>query len=196
MRDTDEVAVAFFGDGAISQGAFHEAFNLAGLWDLPLVGIIENNQYGEMTGIEDHHPSESLDDLTIYGEPYGMHREQVDGMDVEAVYGAASDAIERARNGDGPSLIECIAYRFEGHHEGDSEFYRDEEEIEEWREKDPIRTYPEKLAEEGVLSEEEYVDLESDVRAEIQAAIEFAKESPLPEPEAAYEGLYSEEADT
>jgi len=196
MRGTDEVAVAFFGDGAISQGAFHEAFNLAGIWDLPLVGIIENNQYGEMTGVEDHHPAESLDDLTIYGEPYGMTRQQVDGMDVEAVYEAASQAVEQARNGGGPSLIECTAYRFEGHHEGDSEFYRDEDEIEEWRQKDPLRTYPEKLADEGALSEEEYVDLEADVRAEIEAAIEFAQESPLPEPEAAYEGLYSEEADS
>lgn len=193
MRDADEVAIAFFGDGALSQGAFHETMNLAAIWDLPLVGIVENNQYGEMSGLEEHHPEESLDDLTVYGEPYGVTRQQVDGMDVEAVYEAASDAVERARNGEGPSLIECVAYRFEGHHEGDSEFYRDEEELAEWRQKDPVRTYPTKLQEEGVITEEEYADLEDEIEAEIEAAIEFARDSPLPEPESAYEGLYSEE---
>lgn len=193
MRDTDQVAVAFFGDGALSQGAFHETFNLAAIWDLPIVGVIENNQYGEMTGLDAHHPADSLDDLTVYGEPYGVTRERVDGMDVEAVYETASAAIERARNGDGPSIIECVAYRFEGHHEGDSEFYRDEDELAEWREKDPVRTYPEKLIDEGVLGEDEYDELEADVEREIQSAIEFARDSPFPEPEAAYEGLYGEE---
>lgn len=193
MRDTDQVAVAFFGDGALSQGAFHEAFNLASIWDLPLVGIIENNQYGEMSGLEEHHPEESLDDLTVFGEAYGVERQRVDGMDVEAVYDAASDAIQRARNGEGPSLVECVAYRFEGHHEGDSEFYRDEEELAEWREKDPVATYPKKLTGEGVLTEEEYASLEAEIEREIQAAIEFARDSAFPEPESAYEGLYAKE---
>jgi pyruvate dehydrogenase E1 component alpha subunit len=89
-------------------------------------------------------------------------------------------------------VIECVAYRFEGHHEGDTEFYRTEEDMAEWRAKDPLRTYPERLVEEGVLSEEEYAEMEADVEAEIQAAIEFAKESPVPDPQSAYEGLYSE----
>ncbi|MGM0591350.1 MAG: thiamine pyrophosphate-dependent dehydrogenase E1 component subunit alpha [Halobacteriota archaeon] len=193
MRGSDQVAVSFFGDGALSQGAFHEAFNLAGVWDLPLVGIVENNQYGEMSGVEEHHPEESLDDLTVYGEPYGARREQVDGMDVEAVYEAATDAVERARNGEGPQLVECVAYRFEGHHEGDTEFYRDEVELDEWRAKDPLRTYPRRLIDEGVLTEDEYETLESEVQTEIQEAIEFARENPFPDPEAAYEGLYGEE---
>jgi pyruvate dehydrogenase E1 component alpha subunit len=192
MRDSDQVAVAFFGDGALSQGAFHETFNLAGIWDLPLVGIVENNQYGEMSGLEEHHPASSLDDLTVYGEPYGVDRYQVDGMDVEAVYDTASKAIERARNGEGPSLIECVAYRFEGHHEGDSEFYRDEAELAEWRKKDPVTTYPERLAEEGVLTEQEYASLEAEVEAEIETAVEFARDSSFPDPAAAYEGLYGE----
>ena len=193
MRDTEQVAVSFFGDGALSQGAFHEAFNLAGVWDLPLVGIVENNQYGEMSGLEEHHPESVLDDLSMYGEPYGVAREQVDGMDPEAVYAAATDAVERARNGGGPALIECLTYRFEGHHEGDTEFYRDEAELEEWRRKDPLETYPERLIEEDVLTEAEYAEMESEIEAEMDAAIDFARESPLPESEAAYEGLYAEE---
>jgi pyruvate dehydrogenase E1 component alpha subunit len=192
MRDTDQVAISFFGDGALSEGAFHESFNLAGTWQLPLIGIVENNLYGEMTGLDEQHPEVAVDDLTIYGEPYGAATERVDGMDVEAVYAAASEAVERARNGGGPSLIECEAYRFEGHHEGDSEFYRDDEEIDRWRERDPLETYPETLIAEGVLTREEYREMEREVEAEIQAAIEFARESEYPDPEAAYEGLSSE----
>jgi pyruvate dehydrogenase E1 component alpha subunit len=192
MRGTDQVAVSFFGDGALSEGAFHEAFNLAGTWEIPLIGVVENNLYGEMTGLDEQHPAAALDDLTVYGEPYGAAREQVDGMDVEAVYRAAQRAIERGRTGGGPSLIECVAYRFEGHHEGDSQFYRDEEEVAEWRERDPLRTYPRKLIDEGVITEAEYEEMEREVEAEIEAAIEFARESDQPDPAAAYEGLYSD----
>ena len=192
MRDTDEVAVSFFGDGALSEGAFHEAFNLAGTWELPLVGIIENNQYGEMTGLDEQHPEVSLDDLTVYGEPYGVARERVDGMDVEAVYRAAAEAIERGRAGGGPSLVECVAYRFEGHHEGDSEFYREDGELDEWTERDPLETYPRKLVDEGVLTEADYEQMEAEIEDEIEDAIEFARESDFPEPTAAYEGLYSD----
>ncbi|PSP83969.1 ABC transporter substrate-binding protein [Halobacteriales archaeon QS_1_68_17] len=192
MRDTDEVAVSFFGDGALSEGAFHESFNQAAIWELPLIGVIENNQYGEMTGLDEQHPPSTLDDLTIYGEPYGVHRERIDGMDVEEVYRTAMEAVERARNGGGPTLIECVAYRFEGHHEGDSQFYRPEGELDEWKQRDPLLTYPEKLVDEGVITEAEYVDMEEGIETEIQEAIEFARESPLPDPEQAYEGLYAE----
>jgi len=191
MRGTDEVAAAFFGDGALSEGAFHESFNQAAIWDLPLVGIIENNQYGEMSGLEDQHPPATIDDLTRYGESYGVARSRVDGMDVEAVYAAAVEAVERARNGGGPTLIECVAYRFEGHHEGDSEFYRDDEELAEWEAKDPLRTYPERLVDEGVITGAEYEEMEAAVESEIREAVEFARESPLPDPEQAYEGLHS-----
>jgi len=193
MTDSDYVAVAFFGDGATSQGAFHETFNLAAIWDLPLVGVIENNLYGEMTGIDVHHPETSLDDLTVYGEPYGVTRRQVDGMDVEEVYEVTGEAIAAARAGGGPALIECETYRFEGHHEGDTEFYRDEDELSEWRERDPLRTYPQRLAEAGVMDLDEYESLVADVRDRIEDAVEFAKDSPEPDPETAYEGLYAEE---
>jgi len=195
MRGTDQVAVAFFGDGALSEGAFHESFNQAAIWDLPLIGIVENNQYGEMSGIDEQHPPSTHDDLTIYGEPYGAHREQVDGMDVEAVYDAAARAVERARHGEGPSLVECVGYRFEGHHEGDSEFYRDDGEYEHWKSKDPVETYPERLIDEGVLTADEWAAMQADVETELDEAIEFARESPMPDPQQAYEGLYADGGD-
>lgn len=188
----EDVAVSFFGDGGLSQGAFHESFNLAAKDDLPLVGIIENNQYGEMSGIEEQHPEATLDDLTRYGEAYGVDREQVDGMDVEAVYDTASRHIQKARAGDGPSLIECVAYRFRGHHEGDSEFYRDKEEVQRWREKDPIDTYPEKLIDEGVLTDEELDSIWSAVESDIEEAVEFARDATWPDPEEAYKGVFAE----
>lgn len=187
MRQSEAVTVSFFGDGAISEGAFHEAMNMAGLWDLPLIGVIENNQFAEMTPLDDHHPAESLDDLTVYGEPYGAHREQVDGMDPDSVYEAALGAVERARDGEGPTLLECVAYRYKGHHEGDEEGYRTDEDIEEWRERDPIRTYPKRLIDDGVVTEEEVENLRAEAQAEMQDAVEFARDSPLPEPKAAYE---------
>lgn len=193
MTDSDHVSVAFAGDAATGQGAFHETFNLAGIWDLPFVGVIENNQYGEMSGLEEHHPESAVDDLTVYGEPYGVTREQVDGMDVEAVYEAACEAVARARNGEGATLIECETYRFEGHHEGDTEFYRDEDEIDEWRQRDPVQTYPRALIEDGRLSEDELEEMRAEIEAEIDEAVEFAHDSPLPDPEEAYEGVYVEE---
>lgn len=193
LRDTDQVAVAFFGDGALSQGAFHETMNQAAIWDLPLIGVIENNQYGEMSGLDDHHPASSLDDLTVFGEPYGLARAHVDGMDVETVHETARDAVERARSGGGPTLIEAITYRFEGHHEGDDEFYRDGEEVERWREQDPLRTYPRTLIDEGVVSEADWESMQEGIAEEIREAIEFARESDYPEPDAAYEGLFAEE---
>jgi len=191
MRGTDQVAVPFFGDGAPSQGAFHESFNFAGTQELPLIGVIENNMYGEMSGIEEQHPEVTHDDLTLYGEPYGADRYQVDGMDPDEVYGAAVEAIENARNGGGPALIECLTYRFVGHHEGDSKFYRDDDEEAEWEARDPIDRYPETLIDEGVITEEEFAEIQAEIEQEIEEAIEFARESPLPDLSAAYEGLYS-----
>lgn len=193
MRDSDEVAVSFFGDGALSQGSYHEAMNLAATWDLPLIGVIENNQYGEMSGVEEHHPDEVLDDLSQYGDAFGINRTQIDGMDVEEVYETASEAVDRARNGEGPTLIECVAYRYEGHHEGDTEFYRDEEELNQWQEKDPLRNYPEQLIDEGVLSAEEHEEMRDELEQEMLEAVQFARDNPFPDPEEAYTGLYAEE---
>lgn len=189
LRGADEVAVSFFGDGATAQGAFHEALNLAALWDLPFIAVVENNQYGEMSSMEEQ---QSILDLTQRAASYGIPGIDVDGMDVEDVYAATTAAAEAARAGEGPTLLVCETYRFEGHHEGDTEFYRGEEEIDEWRTRDPLLTYPEQLTEDGVLTEEELEDMRAEIQAELDAAVEFARDSPLPAPEQAYENLYAE----
>ncbi|MEF8842897.1 MAG: thiamine pyrophosphate-dependent dehydrogenase E1 component subunit alpha [Haloarculaceae archaeon] len=189
MRDAGEVCASFFGDGATAQGAFHESLNLASLWELPFVGVVENNQYGEMSSIEEQ---QSIEDLAQRAAAYDIPGVHADGMDPDDVFAAASEAVERARAGEGPTLMVCETYRFEGHHEGDSEFYRDEAELSEWRARDPLRTYPERLLDEGVLTETEYGELQEDVETEIDEAVEFARESDLPDPETAYENLYAE----
>ncbi len=185
-----EVSVSFFGDGALAQGSFHEALNLAALWDLPFVGVVEDNKYGEMTPRE---IQQSVSDLTKRAEAYGIPGTEVDGMGVEAVYSNAEAAIERARSGEGPSLLVCDTYRFRGHYEGDDCEYRPEGEFEEWQSRDPLERYPERLIDDGVLSESEWEEMCAEIEVEIDEAVEFARESPMPEPEAAYEGLYAEE---
>jgi pyruvate dehydrogenase E1 component alpha subunit len=189
LRDAGEVCASFFGDGATAQGSFHESFNLASLWDLPFVGVVENNQYGEMSSIREQ---QSIEDLAQRAASYDIPGVHADGMDPDDVFTAASEAVERARGGEGPTLLVCETYRFEGHHEGDSEFYRDEEELSEWRARDPLRTYPERLVDEDVITGSEYEDLRAEVETEIDEAVAFARESDLPDPEAAYENLYAE----
>lgn len=190
LRDAGEVAVSFFGDGATAQGAFHEAMNLAGLWDLPFVAVVENNQYGEMSSLEEQ---QSIHDLRERAVSYGVPGIDVDGMDVEDVYAATTAAVEAARDGDGPTLLVCETYRFEGHHEGDTEFYRGEEEIDEWRERDPLLTYPDKLIDDGVLTTDEWEAMREEIQVELDEAVEFARDSPLPDPGQAYANLYAEE---
>lgn len=185
-----EVAVSFFGDGATAEGAFHEALNLAALWDLPFVGVIENNKYGEMTGIE---VQQSVTDLTKRAEAYGIPGIDVDGMDPDAVYTKAAEAIARARSGEGPTLLVCDTYRFAGHYEGDDMAYRPEGELESWQERDPLEQYPDRLIEEGILSASEWDSMQRSIDADIDEAVTFARESEFPEPDEAYEGLYAEE---
>lgn len=190
LRGSGQVAVSFFGDGALAQGAFHEAMNLAALWDLPFVGVVENNQYGEMSGLEEQ---QAIEDLTARATSYGVPGIDADGMDVEEVHAAATAAIEAAREGDGPTLLVCETYRFEGHHEGDTEFYRDDDEVNEWRERDPIDTYRERLDEAGALDDAAWRSMCDEIDAALEDAVEFARTSPFPETERAYENLYAEE---
>ncbi|MFW5956960.1 MAG: thiamine pyrophosphate-dependent dehydrogenase E1 component subunit alpha [Natronomonas sp.] len=190
LRGSGQVAVSFFGDGALAQGAFHEAMNLAALWDLPFVGVVENNQYGEMSGLEEQ---QAIEDLTARATSYGIPGIDVDGMDVEEVHAAATAAIEAAREGDGPTLLVCETYRFEGHHEGDTEFYRDDDEVNEWRERDPIDTYRERLDEVGALDDAVWRSMCDEIDAALEDAVDFARNSPFPETERAYENLYAEE---
>ncbi len=190
MRGAGEVCASFFGDGATAQGSFHESLNLASLWDLPFLAVVEHNKYGEMSSTEEQ---QSVAELTDRAESYDIPAVDVDGMDPDSVYDAASDAVERARAGDGPTLLVCDTYRFRGHHQGDSEFYRDEEEMQHWRQRDPYDNYPEKLVEDGVLTEEEHEDIRHEIEQEIEEAVEFARESDMPDPEDAYTNLFAEE---
>lgn len=187
VKGTDNVAVTTIGDGGTSRGSFHTALVFAAYWDLPVVFIIENNQWAIST------PSSALapDNLSDYGIPHKIHNESIDGSDVETVYKTVSEALERARNGEGPSVIESRVARLGPHFEGDKETYRDQDEYEDERElKDPVKNYRERLLEEGVVTEREVEDMIENIRDEVQDAIEFAQESPQPEPEAAYENVY------
>ncbi len=191
LRDTDQVVACFFGDGGANQGTFHESLNLAALWKLPVIFVCENNQYAISVA---QSRSTSVQDVFVRKEAYGMHGRMVDGNDVMAVYEAAVEAVERARNGDGPSLLECKTYRWRGHYEGEADrgrTYRSAEEIEDWKSKCPIERFRKWLLQEGLLAESDFDRIELETRQEIEKAIRFAEESPFPDPEEALTGLYS-----
>ena len=188
-QDREQVAVGFLGDGAVAQGQVHEAINLAATWDLPAVFVIENNHYGEGTPVEEQH---NVDDLSDTAGAYDIPGVTVDGMDVTAVAEAVEEARKRARAGDGPTIVEAETYRYRGHYEGDEEPYRDEDEIEKWKEQDPIDRFSERLIDRGELTEEELEEMRSEVEAEIEEAIEYAQDAPLPDPSEAYEDMFAE----
>lgn len=189
-QESDGVCVSFFGEGALAEGQVHEAMNLAGVLEVPVVFVCENNQYGEMSPAEDQHHVQGFADR---GAVYGMPTETVDGMSVRAVADAATTAVERARDGDGPTLLVCETYRYRGHYEGDPEGYRDEAEIETWRSRDPIDSLASTLQEAGDLEEDILESIDDMVKAEIDEAVEFARESDMPAPETAFEGVYVED---
>ncbi|MEM3109015.1 MAG: dehydrogenase E1 component subunit alpha/beta [Candidatus Bathyarchaeia archaeon] len=187
MRDTDQVAACFFGDGAVNQGMWHEGVNLAAVWDLPLILVCENNFYASSTHIS---KSLRIERVSDRASAYGIKGVTVDGNDVLAVYEAAGEAVERARNGEGPTLIECLTYRHGGHSRGDPATYRPKDEVEEWLKRDPIPRFKARLIEWGVLKPEEAEQMESEVEDEIRRAVEFAEASPWPRPEVALEDTY------
>jgi TPP-dependent pyruvate/acetoin dehydrogenase alpha subunit len=160
----DRVAVAFFGEGAAAEGSLHEALNLASLWSLPVIFCCENNQYAELTHVSMH----LAGDIPAYARAHGLPGVSIDGNDALVVRAAADEAIARARAGDGPTLIEARTYRWSGHYVGDAETYRDQAEVEAWRERDPIARLGEQLAAE--VGEEQVAA----IRAEVQAAVEAA----------------------
>ena len=184
------VTACFFGDGALAQGPWHEGVNLAAVWNLPVLFICENNQYAEMTPTRDQH---QLDQLSDAGAAYGMPSVSVDGMDAPAVYEATREAADRAREGGGPALIECLTYRYRGHFEGDPQTYRTREEIKEWQKLDPIEALQGKLLEADELTEEAFGKLDEQIQSEVEDAVEFARNSPDPSPPAAYSDIYCEE---
>lgn len=187
---SNKVCLSFFGDGAMAEGQVHEAMNLAGVMDLPVIFVCENNQYGEMTPVEEQH---YVGGFESRGEVYDMPAVAVDGMSVNEVYESTKDAVERARTGDGPTLLICETYRYRGHYEGDQMDYRSEEELEEWRERDPIDTLATSLVDSGYLDEAEIEEIYEDRRQRIDEAVQFARDSSYPDPETAFEDVYSEE---
>lgn len=190
-RGTDQVTVCFFGDGASNTATFHEGINLAAVWNLPVVFVCENNVYG-MSVPQKHH--QKIADISIRAQAYGIPGVTVDGNDVIRVYETAVEAVGRARNNAGPTLIECKTYRHKGHFQGDPDIYRDKEEVRKWiTERDPIRNYRRFLIQSKICTEEDLERIDKEVEEEIVEAIRFAEESPLPAPEETLEDVYFEQ---
>ncbi len=188
MRGTDQVVICFLGDGATNTSRFHEGVNLAAIWNLPVVYVIENNMYAESTPLS---AVCKLANLSDRAKAYGIPGKTVDGNDVLAVYKAVREAVTRARKGQGPTLIECKTYRHRGHFEGDPQTYKTKEEVEEWRKKDPFPRFRKQLIEMGVLTKEDADKIAQEMKREIEKAVQFAEESPLPAPEEALEDVYA-----
>jgi len=176
-RGRGKVAVAFFGDGALNQGLLFEVMNMAAIWRLPTIFVCENNGYGEFTAIEDVTAGSNP---IARGQAFAIPSETVDGMDVIAVRVATQRALDRARSGGGPSFLMCNTYRYGGHHAGDKQDYKDDEEAKAWRLKDPIERLSRRLLEGKLATEAEIAALQRNVDAEVRAAIEQAKAAPLP----------------
>ena len=190
FRKTDRVAVSFFGDGASNEGSFHEAANMAALYRLPCIFVCENNGYGEYTAQADH---QAIVDVADRAAGYGMPGVVVDGMDAVAVFEAAGAAIDRARAGEGPTLLEAKTYRFFDHVgvRGMGLSYRADEELAEWQKRDPIRLFEARLEELDVLNKEQAAAVHDEVVADVKAGIDFAESSPLPDPETLLEDVYA-----
>jgi pyruvate dehydrogenase E1 component alpha subunit len=183
----DSVTVCMFGDGASNTGNFGETMNLAALWKLPIVFLVENNLYGMGTSIERH---SAVTDLSKKAEGYGVPGERIDGMDVLAVRESVAEHIRQARDLHRPTLVEAFTYRFRGHSAADPEVYREKDEVEEWREKDPVSTFAERLVSEGVLREDDVKEIRARAEERVMEAVAFADASPEPPLESLYESLY------
>ena len=182
-KGTDEVTVCFFGDSASNEGTFHESINMAAAWDLPIVYVVENNLYGISVDIrrvtKEYH-------IAKRAAGYGIEGITIDGNDVFKVYEEAQKAVEKARKGGGPTIIECMTYRWQGHHVGDPGLYRPDEEVEEWKAKEPLKI----LEDKKLLTDEEIAEIKDMVEKEIQEACKFAEESPYPDMAEAYTDVF------
>ena len=187
-QGTDQVTLCFFGEAAVNQGAFHESLNMAQLWKLPCIYICENNQYGMGTSLA---RAMSLRDISQKACAYEMAAEYVDGMDVLAVREATARAVERARKDYLPTLIEVRTYRFMGHSMSDPGNYRTRAEIEKYQERDPLKVFTATLREEKIISDSDFEAMEKRVQEEVEQALRFADESPLPEPDQLYTDIYA-----
>lgn len=188
MQNLDRVTICFHGDGATCTGAFHEGIGMAAIWNLPVVFVCENNQYGMSTPKRDYTKLEYLSDRT---KAYGIPGVSVDGNDAVAVAKVASEAIARAREGGGPTFIDAVTYRYYGHHMGDpGTSYRTKEEIEEWRKQDPIKKLQGHLLEARIITESEVEEIQASLTRELDEAVKFATESPEPKTEDALNNIY------
>jgi pyruvate dehydrogenase E1 component alpha subunit len=187
-KETDQVALCFFGEAAVNQGAFHESLNLAQLWKLPCIYICENNQYGMGTSLA---RSMSLQNIAEKACAYEMVSESVDGMDVLAMRHATQRAVKRAREQSLPTLLEARTYRYMGHSMSDPGKYRTRAEIEKYQERDPIKTFPATLKENGILNDKDIADIEAEAKEEVEQAVRFAEESPEPDAGELYTDVYA-----
>ncbi len=192
LRGSREVAACFFGDGAANEGTFHESLNLAAIWKLPVVYVCENNSFAEFTLTRD---VTSVKDIADRARGHDMPGVVVNGNDVVEVYETTLQAVERAKRGEGPTLIEAKTYRWEGHVVGEEAFlgkwgYRSQEEIEEWKRRCPIATFEKRFTEAGIFTQAELDAVKAEVKREMDEAVAFARESPLPKPEEALEDIF------
>jgi acetoin:2,6-dichlorophenolindophenol oxidoreductase subunit alpha len=187
-RGQDNAALCFFGEGGANEGIFHETLNIAAIWKLPVVFVCENNQYGMSMSVK---KATAIENISDRASAYGMPGVTVAGTELDEVYKATQEALERARAGEGPTLLEAITYRYLGHSKSDANLYRTREEIQMWREQDPIQRFAVKLEEEGLLEEDEWRKLDEETKERIEEAFSKASKEPDPEPESALEDVYA-----
>jgi pyruvate dehydrogenase E1 component alpha subunit len=188
IKESDQVTLCFFGDGAANQGGFHESANLAAVWRLPVVYICENNLYAMTTPARQHL---SVTDIAPRANAYGFPGVTVDGQDVLAVYEATVEAVDRARRGEGPTLIECKTYRYKGHYIGDPIVYRTKDEVDEWRVRDPILIFQAHLEDRGLMDARTASALRAEVADDVRDAVRFAMDSAEPPMDALWQDVYA-----
>jgi len=189
MKNTDQVTLSFFGDSASNEGTFHESLNMASAWKLPIVYIIENNLYGISVALD---RVVNVEDLSVRAQGYGIKGVSIDGNDVLKVYETVKEAVDFARAGNGPTLIECKTYRWNGHHSGDPATYRPKEEAAAWKARCPLKSFRAYLVSNAIFTEQEVIDLEAGISEEIKEAAKFAENSPYPDAAEAFTDIFAE----
>jgi pyruvate dehydrogenase E1 component subunit alpha len=187
-KGTDQVALCFFGEAAVNQGAFHESLNMAQLWKIPCIYICENNMYGMGTSLQ---RAMSVQDVALKSCAYEIASESVDGMDVMKMRAAVERAVKRAREESLPTLLEARTYRYMGHSMSDPGNYRTRAEIEKYQERDPIKIFTKQLKDSGVIKDSDIAEIEAQVKEEVEHSVKFADESPLPDPSELYTDVYA-----
>lgn len=188
-KKTDGVTICMFGDGATNIGYFHEALNLSKVWNLPVLWVCENNQYGMGTAVE---RASAVSEIRQKAEGYGIPNRKVDGMDIMEVRSAAEEVLQQVREGNGPYFMEIVTYRFRGHSMGDPERYRGSDEVKKWQENDPIGIYHQYLINEKIANKKELDEIDAKVEQEVREAVQFAEASPEPALDSLFEHIYVE----